>query len=38
MVPEGHKDDDLADYNVRAIMSPKFEVCIIRFDWNYWNW
>ena len=36
MVPEGHRDDDLANYNVRAIISLKSVECIIQFDWNYW--
>ena len=38
MVPGGHRDGGLADYNVRAIMSPKSVECIIQFDWNYWYW
>ena len=38
MVPEVHKDDDLADYNVRAIIRPDSGLCIIQFDWNCWNW
>ena len=36
MAPEGHRDDDLAIYNVRAIISPKYIESIIQFDWNYW--